>query len=517
MKLRKWISGLLVAVMCFASCGALVGCFKKDPGEDTVVIEIFNGGYGIAWLDKIVAEFKKDNPEINVETSYTYEVEELTTRLLSGPKGNPTDIFFSKSLYSEYILKGKTSYAGVEYPNLLADITDIYSANVPGESITMAKKMQSDYSSLYSHDGKYYATPWASGMVGLIYNTKIFGNTWALPRTTNELLKLMADMKKAEIIPYVYSLSDSYWEMLWTIWWAQYEGKENYLAFNGGYDPDGNRYTPEIVTYNGILESLKVLNNIMLDSNGYAHPHSKSINFTTAQNYFLEGKAAMMPNGDWIEREMMENYTEDEINIAFMRTPIISSITDKLTTIKDEATLLAAIDYVDGKKDAVKPIGASEEDLARIAMARKSETSMGAYHTGVIPAYSNAIPAAKKFLQYMATDKALKIYAQTTKGATLPYNIDYFADSENAKSISKFQKTRIDIMDDCNIYLPDNKNSIFALGGLSSIYNDRTLKSPSTLFSASNANDYMSPEKLFTRNYEYVSNKWTDIKRLAGL
>lgn len=110
------------------------------------------------------------------------------------------------------------------------------------------------------------------------------------------------------------------------------------IAANG---PLGILY--EIVIYNGILESPKVLNNIMLDSYGYAHPHSKSINFTTAQNYFLEGKAAMMPSGDWIEREMMENYTEDEINIAFMRMPIISSTTDKLATIKDEATLLAEL------------------------------------------------------------------------------------------------------------------------------------------------------------------------------
>ena len=51
---------------------------------------------------------------------------------------------------------------------------------------------------LGNFDGKYYMVPWASGPSGLVYNTNYLKNE-NLPNTTDELIKLVDDIKSNKI------------------------------------------------------------------------------------------------------------------------------------------------------------------------------------------------------------------------------------------------------------------------------------------------------------------------------
>ena len=151
--------------------------------------------------------------------------------------------------------------------------------------------------------------PWISGMGGIIYNKKVWKSTWEMPNTTDELVALCATIKSETYTPMIYCLDDSFWFFPCETWFAQYEGLSGVDAFWNGYDENGERYTAEILLTKGLLEAYEVVESLLNDGRGFMDSRSKTDDFTTVQTYFLESenKIAMMPNGDWIQREMSAN------------------------------------------------------------------------------------------------------------------------------------------------------------------------------------------------------------------
>ena len=47
--------------------------------------------------------------------------------------------------------------------------------------------------------------------------------------------------------------------------------------YDDGYDPNGERYTPELVLYKGFEEALKVLETLLKNENGYMQPEQSGI------------------------------------------------------------------------------------------------------------------------------------------------------------------------------------------------------------------------------------------------
>lgn len=67
----------------------------------------------------------------------------------------------------------------------------------------------------------------------------------------------------------------------------------------------------------------------------------------------------------------------------------------------------------------------------------------------MIPAFSNAIPLAKEFLLFLASDEALQIYFDVT-GCTLPYNaenLDTSKGSEFQKDAARIGETSVYVND----------------------------------------------------------------------
>ena len=267
-------------------------------------------------------------------------------------------------------------------------------------------------------------------MQGMLYNKTLFTElNLTEPNTTNELYELCEKLVDAGQTPFIFTSKENYWTcMMFLIWWAQYEGIDDYCNFYQGIvEEDGVKsYSKDIFKQTGRLRSLEVIEDLITYPTDFIHDDVNTLSFTQAQAKFLLRQGAMMPNGDWFETEMTKTAEQDNITdvFTFMKTPVISSIVETLEdkTMSDK-TLSDVVAAVDNEQTSYP--GVSENDFAAIKAARRLILPVG-NHTAMIPAYSTAKEAAKDFLLFLATDKANEVFIKSTNGASMPfdYNIE---------------------------------------------------------------------------------------------
>ncbi len=504
-------AGLMI---CGAACG-------KTSKTDTLVIEAFDGGYGVQWVYDLVDAYKAKYPEKKVEIRQTTSYDAgFLTALSSGTSA--TDLYFGRESMRKYMLS-KTVVNGEVYDSLIADLTSVYDSVIPGENVTVKEKINASAIKNCgvedeNGDVKYYEMPWVSVTGGIIRNKKVWKNGWKIPNTTNELITLCDTIKADGCIPMTYCLQDSYWYFPCETWVAQYQGVAGMYAFWDGYDENGERYTPEIMLTGGLLKAYEVTDALLKNENGYMDPMAKTADFTSVQTRFLEteNQIAMIPNGDWIQREMSANYSPDEVDIEFIKTPVVSSIIEKCPSIENDKELSALIAAIDRGEIALSGEGyeVAQKDFDKVKEARGVySTFLG--HTGWVPAYSKKVDLAKDFLLYMASDEAIRVFNKATGGCAQPYEFDYFADAETSANMGNFMKNSYKIQKEG---IPmgrfANTDRIFCVGGLKMYGNKGKFE---TYFSASNPADYMNAEAYFNFEYEYVKSRWNNFMAVAGL
>lgn len=162
----------------------------------------------------------------------------------------------------------------------------------------------------------------------------------------------------------------------------------------------------------------------------------------------------MMITGSWIANEMKGAGSTDDFDL--MKTPVISSITDKLTTVKKESELrkvITAIDAVtDGEKDIaeyqdgenykVDGLSVSAADWTYIRLARNSIASNYSGEGMFIPTYSNAKEGAKQFMYKMdekgvVLNSAFSVSAAFVFGSHLAFTMAFDAEYVSAMMIGK--------------------------------------------------------------------------------
>ena len=198
------------------------------------------------------------------------------------------------------------------------------------------------------------------------------------------------------------------------VWFAQYDGVEYFSDFLKDATKD------KMLKKDGRYEALKVLEKIVTPN--YTLQGSNSESHVSMQTKFLEGACAMMLNGSWLSSEMSNS---DKMNdFEMMKTPVISSITDKLETVKGETQLRALIQAIDEVTDGTKSeetykdgdnykvegnsISAADWEYVRVARNMMATTYSGT--SAFIPNYSNAKDGAKEFLKFMYSDEGYQIY-----------------------------------------------------------------------------------------------------------
>ena len=537
-KMKKMISATLALLMT----GSMVACGGGENPDDDIIlgegqtlieISAFNGGYGLDWLDAITAEYHKLNPDVFFKYNKT-EVKrgDQITALQSGSADK--DIYITSLNIHQQM-----------YNNLgIVDITDVYT-DIENNLIPSVRAW-------YEHNEKQYAIPWGTAVLGVLYHKNFFAqNNIQVPRTTNELLSaantITTMRTNGGTSSYAFSYSDNdnecYWDYLFNAWMAQYEGTTNYEKYWDCKLKDGTQYSSEIVSeYQGVLRTLEVYEELLKPSNGYNHRLAKDDDFTQAQFRFLDGQAQMMFNGDWIVQEMEKsgNYEKEETeDVAFMKTPIISSIVETMPMWKEannvqytidpadnsgdvvaldaakkakyEKALVAIIDYVDGvtatKPTDVEGITISEADITRIQEARRITPTMSDSHTIVIPSSSDSIDIAKDFIKFIYSDKGIELYSQNVYGTGLPVN---YTPSEITTLVggSALLESAYNMLD--NAYLTfynGQKNIVFSKGGLRPLYRSDA-KTFIELFTATAASTYESAYQFYAKTQIQTSLSW---------
>lgn len=452
----KKLGSALLSLSVLASFVVAAGC-GSDSGKTVLEISPFNGGYGVEWLSALAEEYEAANP--NVEVKFSKTVVNRANQLTELQSGVAyADIYFTGAFNIHGQLDGLLQ-------NKLEKLDDVYE-NI-GAKINPAVK---DW---LNHEGSMYAVPWATSVLGILYHKDFFAaNNIQVPKTTNELFQVcdtinrLRGENKTQSYAFSYSGKDlssggCYWGYTFAPWMAQYETIEGYNQYYSFKDKEGTSYNSDYNTissdYKGILRTLEVYEELLKPENAYSnHVQANDDDFTTAQYRFLDGQAQMMMNGDWIVQEMAKsgNYEKEETkDVSFMHTPIISSIVETMPMWKangDEGkeytsdpqgvnnaisdvrkaaydkALSAIVAYVDGETTTnpagttVEGIGISQEDVDRIAKARKIVPTMSENHVAVIPTFSDQKEEAKKFLTFMYSDKGIETYSRNVYGTGLP-------------------------------------------------------------------------------------------------
>ena len=365
----------------------------------------------------------------------------------------------------------------------LEDLSDVYNSTFEGETLAIKDKInQSLYDYIEAEDGKRYQLFGNNSVSAFCYNigtlNEAFGEgKWELPRTTNELITMAGQLKTKGYYAFSSSVSiNYYWDYIGTVWWAQYDGLESFQNYYYGkyWDEASSDWKQgvEINDTKGRKYAIETLSTIMKKSNGYMHPLADRMGFEESQAAFLSNgyvgdntKCAFMVNGDWLENEMSSWLMSNPQNIAMMRAPVVSNITEKLSTVNTEAKLSEVVKAVDDGETSVA--GVSEADFQTVRSARlMCYTATPNYPIG-IPAGrpENKKKLAKDFLVYLYSDRAQKIFAGELQGLTYPTNYE-----PEDSVLSDFVKSRRTVFgNDMVPVFPINASPMAYRGGLNEL------------------------------------------------
>lgn len=534
--IKKIFTMLLIASITVSSLGIFASCTGNSTKADASVtkIALIQKGYGKAFLEALVEEYNKTattKVEIAESTSFMDYVE---TTLLSGPKANDIDLYFSiqgNNGAFGYIAQGKAN----GYDCIFEDLSDIYNS-VPtgyGEEGKPFKEMLNEYfveASTYTN-GKQYLIPWATGIEGLMYNTALFEkHNLSVPRTTDELFALCDSLlgedgvpkyeneKGIPIYPYTFSGKVNYGMYLNTVWWAQFEGIDTFNNFLEGKDANGN-LTPEIFAQEGRLSAYKKYHKLISKASGYTDVNANGNDFTTAQTSFLKEESFMIATGDWVEREM-ESSSSNIKTIEFMPIPVNSDIIDEGSalpdhSIKSDADLCAVIDYVNGKSETL-PTGVTQADVDFVASAMSMYMTEGDGHVMFIPSYANQINGAKDFIKFVISKQGQEIMIKNGMGNRIPMDID-MTKMDAYNSLSQLQKSKMTIMDGITYVGRKYNSAITFNGGLSLWYSVDTNTCDASFSMNTSSSSYKDAETYWLRECELMRSQWDNILQNAGI
>lgn len=461
-------------ILIFASA-----CRQKSNQD--LKIAVYLGGYGEVWINKLVERFIEKNPGLKIKIEANPDLaQDIPNRL---ENGSDDDIFFSHGI----------SWEKLAVTKLIEPLNDIYEQEVEN-GIKLKDKIDENLIKTANFRGKYYKLPWTNGVGGIIYNKKMFEkNNWQVPKTYEQLVDLCktiydakipvdpTDLKPSakKIKPFVWSKETYYWDYLVFDWWAQLEGVDFFEKYVKLESPEV--FDPE--KYPGQMKALEAWRNLVAKNPLHSMEDSPGKQYMAAQMDFINGYAAMIPNAQWLESEMINNIDPEKVEMDIMPAPFLK----------------------DAKKD-------SDGNYIRV------NYSVGAGDSIIIPAKSRNKELAKKFLLFLAKDENMKLFTEKTNGVLLGFKYDNvnFDDS----NLSKFAKSVIEINKESkkfNLY----SNSLLVLNGKLSIeWTPSNLQPYSEIYHHYNNSEYLKDPigwsaihefkilEMFKDKHKHIKDNW---------
>ena len=174
-KIISVLSVLLGSLFFITGCGQLINPARKDGKE--ILISVYNGGFGVDWIDPVIADFEADYPEYTVEIEDRKRTVEEISNLIA--LGQQADAYIScVADFHQEIYKGN-----------LEDLSDILEMKVDGDDRTIASKVTNLdlWKKVASKDGEgIYMLPYEDSVLGFIYDHGKFVEMGLLYKATND-------------------------------------------------------------------------------------------------------------------------------------------------------------------------------------------------------------------------------------------------------------------------------------------------------------------------------------------
>lgn len=372
---------LLSALLCVAMVASLVvGCGGSNDAAETpaetpaatedaeetadVTIKVaaiatayentYKETYGTGMWEDVCAAFTAETG-IKVELTTEQNLEDVIGASMQG--GDYPDVV--------HLATGREAGLTEQFikDNLLADLTDVLSMTVPGESAVVGDKIAGGFTdtSLTNpyNDGKTYLAPMFYSPCGLFYNAGLFEEKgWTVPTTWDEMWELGDKAKEEGIYLFTYPTTGYFdaffYALMYSVGGADFFNQATNYA-------EGIWETEEAKTCFDIVAKLATYTNPITPA------QANNEDFKQNQQLVIDNKALFMPNGTWIVGEMADSTPEG---------------------FKWGMTALPAVD------------------------ANGSGYSYTWFEQAWIPSGAENVDAAKQFVAFLYSDAACEIFAK---------------------------------------------------------------------------------------------------------
>ena len=386
--------------------------YKGNYSEKTIIkVDFFDIGYGSEWIYEQARDFVYENEEyaifLNADSSL---VSNFQKKLEAG-----------KNLSDLYIVPD-ADWETFTAQNWLVPINDVYESKPDGEEgDTVHDKLTGMYqeAGYYTNEANpstngYYVLPWTQMVTGIAYNVDLFKEyglevpeTMAEFKTVCDTIISKSNGKVAPIV--IPGKIGGYTDFLIKNWWIQASGLEGVKEFFA-YD-SVEVFNPDKQPYAGYQRALEEFEKYFGGANNqfakYVLNGSMSKDAYTAQSDFINGRAAMTVNANWLENEMINMVEDSEFNMKLMRVPFLE--------------------------------GAQQDEDGYVAV----NYATSGFDFMCIPTKAKEVDGAKKFMTFMTRDSQLKSFTRTT-GSVRPYDYDY---NSLRGELSDFANSVLDILD----------------------------------------------------------------------
>ncbi len=251
----------------------------------------FSGGFGHDYIQFAADLFAKVHPDSKVTVEPIQGVgEKLRPRFVGG---NPPDVIDNSGA-------GALDFGALVSEGQLLDLAPLMAAaslDTPGKTVAETLFPGSQDSAIIN--GVQYAMNIAYSITGIWYSSTLFQEKgWVYPKTWPEMLSLCETIKTSGIAPWTYQGKYPGY-MFWGLLLGMVYKK-------GGVQPmiDVDNLVDKAWYHPAIVDSVKEM--YQLAENGYIMEGTEGLNHTESQAEWLQGKAAFIPCGTWLENEMKD-------------------------------------------------------------------------------------------------------------------------------------------------------------------------------------------------------------------
>jgi N-acetylglucosamine transport system substrate-binding protein len=354
---------------------------EKDVKGD-IEVQAFKGGYGIDFYQSVAQDFDAAKGTHTTVDGGPRVWEQLRPRFISG---DPPDLAFPGWDMDHWALADEGQLMSLD--------AALDSKPYEGEG-TWRDTFEPALLKMGQSNGKQFVLPYYFNVMGWWYDPGVFKrNGWTVPKTYEELLTLCDKIKAKGMAPITFQGKYPYYMVTGMLmpWARSVGGKEAVDA--------AQNMEPGAWKSDAFLKAATMIDE--LNKKGFFQKGAVALSHTESQQEFLQGKAAMIPCGTWLESEM-KNVMPPGAQMAYMLPPVSS----------------------DGKGDPSAVLISIEPWM--IPSAAKNPNGAVALYK-----YMTSLPKAKEFVERKGTLMAVKGSDLANLPATLGEPAKVFRESKD--------------------------------------------------------------------------------------